>query len=402
MSISTTASQLAFLLLLVCLGSSTTTNGAHSNLPIHPEQKDIYDIVGRHDLFAQVLSDGHNLQRSLFNYANFHKSQPHRRKRDLDEKPVKIGRTLVSASVLDLSGKNLTALTNLSSLIAASESGDYSAANLLLVNLSRNAITVFNTSNLDNILQLINETNPTLLNNSSKSLQLDLSNNKIDSFNVAASTISVLNLKTNQLTKFNSESLKSLIHLDLSSNLLNDSRHIILYNLTQLNYLDVSCNLLSDIDRNLFLNATNLIKLDLSHNLLLSLHKDSFYRLEHLEVLDLSHNDISDIENDTFTKLPLLQYLDLSFNNVHVTSVRALQGIPDLMGLSIANNELLSNSLQGFVESWSVNELDVSNVGLCQVPFALAQSVRILDLQGNNLNVSIMSISNMCLFYSKM
>ena len=121
----------------------------------------------------------------------------------------------------------------------------------------------------------------------------------------------------------------------------------------------------------------------------MSLHKDSFYRLEHLEVLDLSNNGISDIENDTFTKLPLLQYLDLSFNNIHVTSVRALQGIPDLMGLSIANNELLSNSLQGFVVSWSVNELDVSNIGLCQVPFALAQSVRILDLGGNNINVSI-------------
>lgn len=375
MSISTTVIQLAFVLLLVCLGSTTTTNGdPHSNLPIHAALKDIYDIVGRNDLFTQVLSDGHNLQRSLFNYANFHKSQPHRRKRDLNEKPVKIGQPLISGSVLDLSGKNLTALTNLSNLIASSESGDYSATTtVLLVNLSRNAITVFNTSNLDNILNLINASN-------SKSLQLDLSNNQIEIFN-----LSVLN----QLTKLNSESLKSLIHLDLSNNRFNDSRHIVLHNLTQLNYLDVSCNLLSDIDRNLFLNATNLIKLDLSHNLLLSLHKDSFYRLEHLEVLDLSHNDISDIENDTFTKLPLLQYLDLSFNNVHVTSVRALQGIPDLIGLSIANNELLNgNSLQGFVVSWSVNELDVSNIGLCQVPFALAQSVRILNLQGNHLNVS--------------
>jgi len=44
--------------------------------------------------------------------------------------------------------------------------------------------------------------------------------------------------------------------------------------------------------------------------------------------------------------------------------------------------------MQEFVASWSLKELDASGTGLCQVPAALAQSVRTLKLSDNWLKVS--------------
>jgi len=62
--------------------------------------------------------------------------------------------------------------------------------------------------------------------------------------------------------------------------------------------------------------------------------------------------------------------------------------IPDLVSLSIAYNPEVGVAMQEFVASWSLKELDASGTGLCQVPAALAQSVRTLKLADNWLKVS--------------
>lgn len=126
----------------------------------------------------------------------------------------------------------------------------------------------------------------------------------------------------------------------------------------------------------------------LANNQVRSIGRDTFVDTPHLQVLSLAHNLVANIENDTFAGLQKLQYLDLGGNQLNRSSIRALQGIPDLIGLSLARNPHLGDAaLQGFVASWSLKELDISATGLCHIPAALAQSVRTLNLAHNHFEV---------------
>uniref|UniRef100_A0A336KYN4 CSON002187 protein n=1 Tax=Culicoides sonorensis TaxID=179676 RepID=A0A336KYN4_CULSO len=233
---------------------------------------------------------------------------------------------------------------------------------------------------------------------------LDVSKNQLSTIDDAVELmkLTTLNVSHNNLYKFatmgannhnnhtsssNSNSSSMIQILDLSCNKFNSSRNIVLYNLNNLQLLDLSCNQLATIDRNLFFNLSQLQNLDLSYNQLSLLESDTFIYLSQLQILNLSNNNISFIQNDTFMALVMLEYLDVSNNFIRVESIHALQGIPDLVALSIANNEELSDSLQGFVATWSLKELDGSGTGLCHVPAALTQSVRILKLADNYLEV---------------
>jgi Leucine-rich repeat (LRR) protein len=129
--------------------------------------------------------------------------------------------------------------------------------------------------------------------------------------------------------------------------------------------------------------------LDASYNRINNIGRNVFYHLVNLEHLTLANNNISSIENETFSFLMNLQFLDLSSNDLDGRSIRALQGIPELVALSLANNRRLDRSLHEFVASWSLKDLDVSGTGLCRIPAALAQSVKVLRLANNQLSVSI-------------
>lgn len=129
--------------------------------------------------------------------------------------------------------------------------------------------------------------------------------------------------------------------------------------------------------------------LNLAHNELGgAIARQAFYNLIGLETLLLGWNNITDIDYETFLALPNLQHLDLSHNQLSGSAIRALQGIPDLVSLSIAHNPLVGAAMQEFVASWSLKDLDASGTGLCQVPAALAQSVRTLKLSHNWFQVS--------------
>lgn len=190
-------------------------------------------------------------------------------------------------------------------------------------------------------------------------------------------------------THMSVSSSPSIQILDLSCNKFNSSRNIVLYNLNNLQLLDLSCNELTTIDRNLFFNLSQLHNLDLSYNQVIELRANTFVYLTQLQVLNLSNNNISYIQNDTFITMSNLEYLDVSNNFIRADSIHALQGIPDLIALSLANNDQLSESLQGFVATWSLKEMDGSGTGLCIIPAALTQSVRILKLVDNFLQVSV-------------
>lgn len=264
--------------------------------------------------------------------------------------------------ILNLSFANITDLNN----VSFNES-------IASLNLSHNFLSTFNSSKFQNLTTL------------------DLSYNRfIGDFHLVDGTLllwATLDLSRNSLTNFTcNDNCKCLQTLNLSHNAL---AKVSIDNLSSLQYLDLSANLLATIEPTLLRNKSNLSDLILACNRISVINKDLLNQLGKLRRLDLSHNDISDIESDAFSDLTNLQILDLSFNRIHIASLQTLQNIPQLNRLSVGGNVMLRNALRAFAVTWSIMELDYSHVGLCQVPDSLAQSVRILNLYGNFLNVSI-------------
>ncbi|XP_044313333.1 uncharacterized protein LOC108037691 isoform X2 [Drosophila rhopaloa] len=198
--------------------------------------------------------------------------------------------------------------------------------------------------------------------------------------------ITAMDLSSNQLSSLSLDHFNQLRQLDVGNN----SLALIPLSLADTNHslplvtLDLSCNRFRQISTSFFAQRLPQLKnLNLAHNQLLNISRESFYSLLELQTLILSHNNISDIDYETFLALPNLQHLDLSYNRLSGSAIRALQGIPDLVSLSIAYNPEVGVAMQEFVASWSLKELDASGTGLCQVPAALAQSVRTLKLSDN-------------------
>ncbi|XP_055643841.1 uncharacterized protein LOC129779994 [Toxorhynchites rutilus septentrionalis] len=217
---------------------------------------------------------------------------------------------------------------------------------------------------------------------------LDLSENNLSTIErLNFPTLEYLNVSSNRIKSFSSSHLQYLTRLDLSCNVISNSALLLPFMLRNLTDLDLSCNQLESIGRGLFLHARSLHRLDISGNAIKRLNRSIFYNLINLEYLNLAGNRIDVIENDTFSYLLNLQFLDLSHNEIGPSSIRALQGIPALIGLSLANNARLGQVMHEFVASWSLKELDASGTGLCHIPTALAQSVKSLKLANNLLNV---------------
>ncbi|XP_020811292.1 uncharacterized protein LOC110186445 [Drosophila serrata] len=198
--------------------------------------------------------------------------------------------------------------------------------------------------------------------------------------------ITAIDLSGNQLSSVSLDKFKQLRQLDVSNNSLTNIPLTLAdtSDTLPLMTLDLSCNQFQHLSTNFFVQRLPQLKnLNLAHNQLLNISRESFYNLLELQTLILSHNNISDIDYETFLALPNLQHLDLSHNHLSGSAIRALQGIPDLVSLSIAYNPEVGVAMQEFVASWSLKELDASGTGLCQVPAALAQSVRTLKLSDN-------------------
>ncbi|XP_058984003.1 serine-rich adhesin for platelets [Musca domestica] len=219
---------------------------------------------------------------------------------------------------------------------------------------------------------------------------LKLSNNSFTAIPITGkSQLKTLNLNRNNI--ISPSSLESNIYLRqlyLSNNGLENILPLNLSLLKNLETLDISCNSLKNLETSFFPERMhNLKHLNMAHNQLGAIYRETFYNLLSLNTLLLGHNNITDIDYETFLALPNLQYLDLSYNALKGKSIRALQGITGLVALNIAYNPELGPYMQEFVASWSLKELDASGTGLCQIPAALAQSVRSLKLTHNWLKV---------------
>uniref|UniRef100_A0A1I8NPL6 LRRCT domain-containing protein n=1 Tax=Stomoxys calcitrans TaxID=35570 RepID=A0A1I8NPL6_STOCA len=218
---------------------------------------------------------------------------------------------------------------------------------------------------------------------------LNLSNNSFAYIPLSEkSSLKSLNLNSNNIRSSALESNVYLRSLYLSNNRIENLMALNLSLLKNLETLDISCNRLQSLETSFFPERMhNLKHLNMAHNQMETIYRETFYNLLSLNTLLLAHNNITDIDYETFLALPNLQYLDLSFNRLRGKSIRALQGITGLVALNIAHNPDLGPFMQEFVASWSLKELDASGTGLCQIPAALAQSVRSLKLTHNWLKV---------------
>lgn len=327
----------------------------------------------RYDNLFDFKTDVNNLL--LHSHGNLQPSLIIRKRRDTIVPTMETSSAASPSTIAtSLSTENL--ILNLSLANLTSFNVNFSAAiseRVVTLNLSHNFLSQFNSSKL------------------TKLKALDLSHNDFHELNLRGhKLLQSLNVSGNSLTTFHCDECESLETLKLSNNHL---KNISLDNMPSLKLVDLSANELSEIDPNLFRNKSNLSDVILGCNRIVIIDKDLFRRLKSLTRLDLSYNDISDIASETFSHLPNLQIFDLSFNRIHIASLQSLQSIDDLARLSLAGNTLLRNALRGFAVTWSIMELDYSHVGLCQVPDSLAQSVRILNLYGNFLNVSIFAVA---------
>lgn len=254
------------------------------------------------------------------------------------------------------------------------ESSIMNISDILVLNLSKN---------------VINQIDGNILKSLENLRRLDLSQNQINVLNMNATNIKLqwLNVSENQLVSFNGKHLPILKFLDLSCNNIANSTQIQINELSELEHFDLSGNQLNIIQRNVFEKSIKLKVVNLSYNRLNSINKDTFRDLVNIEGLDLSYNQITFIDNDSFSHLIKLQYLDLSHNRIDAITLRAVQGIPNMIKLSIAFNTKLGDALQGFISSWSLKELDMSGTGLCEIPNALAQSIHTLNVSNNNFAV---------------
>lgn len=293
-----------------------------------------------------------------------------KRNTNAQHEPDKLVAKVNSTKIINFSNRNLERI-NFSELDFRESNIVFSDINVL--NFSNNKIVDLLSSGIESF---------------SNVERIDFSANRIVTFDSAFVKLTFLNLSCNRLEHFSGKRIRNVRVLDLSGNRISKTSNVDLQYLSDIEMIDLSCNQLTDLDRTLFENVTKLKILNLSGNRLIKIVKNYFFNLEHIQTLQLAGNLISNIENDTFSYLANLEYLDLSYNDINATSIRSLQGIPDLIGLSVAFNSHLGNALQGFVASWSLKELDASGTALCQIPAALAQSVHTLTIAHNHFQVN--------------
>ncbi|XP_022722208.1 receptor-like protein 12 [Durio zibethinus] len=192
------------------------------------------------------------------------------------------------------------------------------------------------------------------LNNLTNLKNLDLSSNRIESFQPSKQG------KEMQLRMTNLEVL------DLSSNLFKNDTFAFLSGLSSLKSLNMGDNQLQgSIDIEGLNNLTNLKNLDLSSNRIERFQpskqgKEMQLRMTNLEVLDLSSNLF---KNDTFaflSGLPSLKSLNMGDNQ--------LQGSIDIEGLNnltnLKNLDLRSNRIESFQPSKQGKEIQLRMINL--------------------------------------
>ncbi|XP_061972286.1 receptor-like protein 13 isoform X3 [Populus nigra] len=173
------------------------------------------------------------------------------------------------------------------------------------------------------------------------------------------SSLGVLDLSNNQLSKVELEQFITLTFLELSNNNLGGQLPALMVNSSRLNYLYLSDNnflgQISDFPSPI---RTMWHVLDLSHNQFSGMLPSWFVNLTQIFAIDLSKNHFNGPIPVEFCKLDELTYLDLSENNLF-DSIPSCFNPPHITYVHLSKNRLSGPLTYGFYNSSSLVTLDL-------------------------------------------
>ena len=186
---------------------------------------------------------------------------------------------------------------------------------------------------------------PSLTRDMFSLLHLDLSHNMIDNlrpeFLETLPNLQKLRVASNKLSSLSlSPSLFQLRELDLSDNKLVKIDSDNLAGLESLTHLSLAANQIQTIHSATFRNASQILVLDISDNQLMSLPESLKY-LDNLQSLDVGNNYISQVENDSpFSSMSGLWRLQIHGNRIRNISHDVFSNLKTLQIIDLSRNEI--------------------------------------------------------------
>ncbi|XP_041971310.1 leucine-rich repeat-containing protein 40 [Aricia agestis] len=216
----------------------------------------------------------------------------------------------------------------------------------------------------------------------------NLCNSSVVVFDFPTLSALAITLANNSISKviMNVQFLK-VRQIDLSYNRLRSLNKAQFGDFVNLRQLILRKNEIHSIAEDSFVGLTKLETLDLSDNRLTIL-TNVFLPLSNLQHLNISRNELQNLSDNYFNNW-VLQHLDISHNELRTVAPAALQHLPNLARLLIADNPHLGIArldTQLLVGTGRrLQQIDASRTGLSKVPEAFTHSVRFLSLVGNNI-----------------
>ncbi|XP_031332511.1 chaoptin-like [Photinus pyralis] len=200
------------------------------------------------------------------------------------------------------------------------------------------------------------------------------------------SKLKLLDLSRSKVTHLEEPfNITNLEALDLSSNRIRVIADNVFHNLSSLRTLNLSGNLVELLNQTIFTGMSKLESLDLAGNRLSIFKSEYFISLSTLQYLNLSNNLLQVLNEACCDSLQRLRHLDVSQNRLARVAPGSLQ-LPSLSHLVLAENPALGRSrspslLIGLGKR--LQNVDISNTGLINIPPAITHSIKILRLSRN-------------------
>uniref|UniRef100_UPI00398E8A02 transforming growth factor beta activator LRRC32-like n=1 Tax=Pristiophorus japonicus TaxID=55135 RepID=UPI00398E8A02 len=256
---------------------------------------------------------------------------------------------------------------------------DFHLSKLQVLNLSRNGIEFFMTSESEEEYQL---------------QVLDLSHNRLFHFPFLPKLhqIKHLNLSSNLMISVTPDFLNNSTAWDIRNRykeltMLNKtSNHNAHSNLSEVTFLDLSNNVLVNISHGFLNKFSSLQYLNLSGNCFQNFRIEDDDELNFLSSLDLSDNELSNISvgEDNQKLLHSLRYLYLQNNSIQLLPSRLFKVLPKIEKVNLANNNVKICNVENKTMGYDGQIHKSHNKNHC-VSFSGIPTLKYLNLDGNNI-----------------
>ncbi|KAK0181828.1 hypothetical protein PV327_000019 [Microctonus hyperodae] len=217
-------------------------------------------------------------------------------------------------------------------------------------------------------------------------------------------TLTHLHLERNRIHCLNSRQLINLSSLFLDGNRIQsvcwwqcqNSSHLNLYGMSQLQFLSLARNEITHIECDTFEDARYLKSLNFAHNTIEVILPGILDGLQELRDLSLSYNYLKTVPD--FRHIRMLTSLSIDHNYLDTISTGTFTDLYYLKWLSLGGNHINSINSDAFVNLPSLEELDLSHNRLSYLATGWiggGTSLRHLDIRGNSFtNIDSLFLNN--------